>query len=187
MNNILQAKRKLRNQFKLLRSQSEQFHNQHTPLLIQYILEFINKSCKKEDIVACFWPLANEVDLRPLLSQLVYYNYQVALPKTPVKGHPLSFHFWSPTVPMQQGRYKTLHPDTEIVNPNLILVPLMAFDRYGSRLGYGGGYYDRTLQQFPEAQCAGVAFSYQEITKVPTEQFDFTLPVIITEKEIIYT
>lgn len=186
MSDILQAKCELRNQLKLLRSQSEQFHNQYTPSLIEYIFQFIHKSCSQEDVIACFWPLENEVDLRPLLHQLVRDDYQVALPRTPAKGHPLSFHFWSPTVPMQQGRYKTLHPDTEIAKPDLILVPLMAFDRSGNRLGYGGGYYDRTLQYFPKAKSAGVAFSYQEVEKVPTEPFDFTLPVIITEQEIIY-
>ncbi|EUK18498.1 5-formyltetrahydrofolate cyclo-ligase [Commensalibacter papalotli (ex Servin-Garciduenas et al. 2014)] len=186
MIDILQEKCDLRNRLKLLRSQSDQYHKQYTSFLIQNIVEFIHNSCATKDVIACFWPLDNEADLRPLLHQLIQCNYQVALPKTPTKGNPLSFHLWSPTVTMQEGRYKTMHPNTDIIEPNFILVPLMAFDRCGNRLGYGGGYYDRTLQQFSGINCAGVAFSYQEVTQVPTERFDFGLPVIITEQEIIY-
>lgn len=187
MNDILQAKCDLRNKLKLLRSQSDQFHTKYTSFLIQNIVKFICNTCVTKDVIACFWPLNNEADLRPLLHQLIQHKYQVALPKTPAKGNPLSFHLWSPTVTMQEGRYKTIYPNTENIEPNFILVPLMAFDRCGNRLGYGGGYYDRTLQQFSDVNCAGIAFSYQEVIRVPTEKFDFSLPVIITEQEIIYT
>lgn len=186
MTDILQQKRQLRDQLKAIRKDSDLFHNQHTSFLIENIYRFVCTSCNSKAVIACFWPLEGEADLRPLMQQLYQAGYQIALPKTPLRGNPLTFYAWSPTALMQEGRYKTVYPDTEIVEPDLILVPLMAFDRDGNRLGYGGGYYDRTLQHFLSAKVAGIAFSYQEVTRVPTEKFDFSLPAIITELEIIY-
>ncbi|CAI3929314.1 5-formyltetrahydrofolate cyclo-ligase (FAU1) (PDB:1SBQ) [Commensalibacter communis] len=187
MIDILQQKQQLRHQLKSLRSQFNQSHYQYTPPLIQNILSFISAVCSQEDVIACFWPLEGEADLRPLMHELHQQSYKVALPKTPVKGNPLTFYSWYPSAAMEEGRYKTIYPNTEIVEPNFILVPLMGFDRKGNRLGYGGGYYDRTLQHFTEAKSAGIAFSYQEVTTIPTEPFDFGLSAIITELEIIYT
>ncbi|MDI2113377.1 5-formyltetrahydrofolate cyclo-ligase [Commensalibacter nepenthis] len=187
MSDILQQKQQLRHQLKSLRNQFKQSHNQYILPLIENILRFIPTVCNQEDVIACFWPLEDEADLRPLMHQLYQQGFQVALPKTPIKGNPLTFYSWYPTALMQEGRYKTIYPNTEIIKPDFILVPLMGFDRKGNRLGYGGGYYDRTLQHFPDAKSAGVAFSYQEVPMVPTEQFDFGLSAIITELEIIYT
>ena len=92
---------------------------------------------------------------------------------------------------MVPGRFGTLHPDIDPVStpaiPDLIFVPLLAFDREGYRLGYGGGYYDRTLAALPEARAIGYGFSCQQVEAVPHGPFDLKLPVIVTETGSIST
>lgn len=86
---------------------------------------------------------------------------------------------------MREGRFGTVYPDGPIDVPDLILVPMLAFDRRGYRLGYGGGYYDRTLASLPDARAIGYACSVQEVNDIPVGPFDVPLPVIVTEKENI--
>lgn len=186
MNSIAQAKQILRQKSRLLRIRNDPFHEWNNGKLSQNLFGFIRRSCIEKQVIAAFWPLENEPDLRNLLRDLHRAGYRIALPETPAKGKELRFRLWYPEVVLHKGRYGTLYPETERVRPDCILVPLLSFDRAGRRLGYGGGYYDRTLCQYPKARAVGVAFSYQETPVVPTEEFDQFLPVIVTESEIIY-
>ncbi|MDI2089903.1 5-formyltetrahydrofolate cyclo-ligase [Commensalibacter oyaizuii] len=186
MGDTIQIKEQLRCKMQQLRSQKYSFHVDHTVFLLQNMFKLVTSTCKQGDVVACFWPLEGEADLRPLVNQLFHQGYKIALPKTPPKGLPLCFYTWYPDASMVVGRYKTIYPDTSVVAPDFIFVPLLAFDLFGNRLGYGGGYYDRTLQCFPNAKVAGVAFSYQEVPCVPTEMYDYKLPIIVTEAKIIH-
>ncbi|GBR04950.1 5-formyltetrahydrofolate cyclo-ligase [Acetobacter oeni] len=136
-------------------------------------------------IIACVWPLAGEIDLRPLCASLHREGRTVCLPDTPKKGHPLIFRHWTPTSLMLEGRFGTRHPDGPAVTPDIVLVPMLAFDRRGYRLGYGGGYYDRTLAALPKARPVGYALSTQEKPAIPTGPHDIALPLIVTEHEII--
>jgi 5-formyltetrahydrofolate cyclo-ligase len=133
-------------------------------------------------VVAGFWPLAGEIDIRPLLVALHESGHVLCLPETPPLGDPLIFRSWRPGDPLVRGLFKTQHPVGEVVIPDFILVPLLAFDRQGNRLGYGGGYYDRTLAELPKAFRLGCAFAAQEIDMVPVENTDEKMNGIVTEK-----
>ncbi|MCH4090316.1 5-formyltetrahydrofolate cyclo-ligase [Acetobacter sp.] len=135
--------------------------------------------------IGCVWPMGDEVDLRPLFHSLCEEGWQILTPETPPKGSPLLFRQWKPACSMQEGRFGTVHPDGPVDVPDVILVPMLAFDRRGYRLGYGGGYYDRTLAALPDARPIGYAFSVQEVPHIPVGPFDVPLPVIVTEKEDI--
>ncbi|WP_026398398.1 5-formyltetrahydrofolate cyclo-ligase [Acetobacter nitrogenifigens] len=135
--------------------------------------------------IASLWPLEGEIDLRPLNEFLHASGRNVLLPETTKKGNPLLFRQWRPDVGMIAGRFGTMHPDGETGTPGIILVPMLAFDRRGYRLGYGGGYYDRTLVANPDAIAIGYALSTQERDDVPVGPYDRPLPFIVTELETI--
>jgi 5-formyltetrahydrofolate cyclo-ligase len=136
-------------------------------------------------IVAGFWPLDGEIDIRRLLTGLHAAGHAVVLPETPPRGHPLIFRRWSPGAPMRPGRFGTSVPDGDILTPDWLLVPLVAFDRQGRRLGYGGGYYDRTLPLLPGAPRIGCAFAAQELDEVPSGPYDIRLDAVATERGVI--
>ncbi|MBF0891633.1 5-formyltetrahydrofolate cyclo-ligase [Gluconobacter sp. LMG 1744] len=136
--------------------------------------------------IAAVWPLAEEVDLRPLCHALSEAGRQVLLPETTPKGSPLIFRRWTPSSSMIAGRFGTLHPEGNVDVPDLVLVPFLAFDRFGYRLGYGGGYYDRTLAAL-NVPAIGFGFAGQQIDAVPTGPYDIPLKTIVTECGIIRT
>lgn len=137
------------------------------------------------DCIALVWPLPGETDLRPVIRALHADALCVALPETTPKGHPLTFRLWQPECIIQTGRYGTCHPIGPPVQPDVVCVPLLAFDRRGMRLGYGGGYYDRTLAMLPGARAVGFGLSFQEVACIPTGLHDVALPAIVTEREWI--
>lgn len=137
--------------------------------------------------VAGFWPMGGEIDPRPLLLALHSRGHALALPLTTPRGQPLVFRAWAPGAAMERGRGGTQHPaGAGEVRPDAFLIPLLAFDRAGRRLGYGGGYYDRTLPLFPGALRLGVAFAAQEIAAVPAGPQDARLPFVATERGVVH-
>jgi len=136
--------------------------------------------------IAAVWPLAGEVDLRPLCHALSVSGRQVLLPETTPKGSPLIFRRWTPASLMTAGRFGTSHPEGEIDIPDLVLVPFLAFDASGYRLGYGGGYYDRTLAML-DVPAIGFGFAGQQVERVPRGPYDIPIPAIVTERGIIRT
>jgi 5-formyltetrahydrofolate cyclo-ligase len=136
-------------------------------------------------VVSGFWPLPGEIDIRPLLEALHARGHPVLLPETPKRGNPLIFRHWYPGAPMIRERFGTLRPEAEIGVPEWLFVPLLAFDRRGRRLGYGGGYYDRTLAALPGAVAVGCAFAAQELDEVPAGDYDARVAAIATERGII--
>jgi 5-formyltetrahydrofolate cyclo-ligase len=138
-------------------------------------------------VVAGFWPMGTEIDIRPLLHALAERGHALALPVTPRRGQPLVFHRWRPGEALVAGPLGTRQPaaGTEAVRPDWLLVPLLAFDRAGRRLGYGGGYYDRTLAALPGADSLGCAFAAQEVPEVPAGPGDALLRRVATEAGII--
>jgi 5-formyltetrahydrofolate cyclo-ligase len=132
-------------------------------------------------IIGGFWPLAGEIDTRFLLQALVTRGHVVALPETTAPGKALVFRKWVPGEDLVKGRFNTLHPAGKIMVPDFVLVPLLAFDASGNRLGYGGGYYDRTLAAMPDAFRLGCAFAAQEFEKLPVEPTDLPLHAVVTE------
>lgn len=142
-------------------------------------------------VFSAYWPMKTELDVRPLMAYLHENGFTVGLPVVTDKGEPLLFRRWEPGAELVAGPYGTEQPNEkyEPVMPNVLFLPLLAFDRSGGRLGYGGGFYDRTLAVLRcggrSVIAAGVGFSFQEIEQVPLEDTDEKINVILTEKEII--
>lgn len=147
-------------------------------------------------VIAGYWPIGTEVDVKPLLLKLSN-NHQIVLPVTPRDRLRLSFRRWTPDCAMEKGPFGTQHPvgqsgdGTDALVPDIVLVPLLAFTRSGDRLGYGGGYYDTTLAALraekPSLRTVGIAYSGQLMSTIPTEQTDIPLDHILTEKTLITT
>jgi 5-formyltetrahydrofolate cyclo-ligase len=134
-------------------------------------------------LIAGFWPMGEEINTVPLLHALHARGYDLALPVTLGRGEPLVFRSWSPGAAMARGPLGTQYPaEDDPVTPNWLIVPLLAFDRSGGRLGYGGGYYDRTLALLGPATAIGVGYAMQEIPKVPTGPHDIRMHAIVTDR-----
>jgi 5-formyltetrahydrofolate cyclo-ligase len=132
-------------------------------------------------IVSGFWPIGDEIDIRPLLHALHERGHPIVLPVTPRRGNPLTFRLWRPGDALVAERFGTFRPIGEERVPDLLLVPLLAFDRHCRRLGYGGGFYDRTLAGLPGRFALGCAFAAQRIDAVPVGPHDVTLDGVATE------
>jgi len=135
--------------------------------------------------IAGFLSLADEIDTMPLLRELHFRGYHLVLPETPPVGQPLIFRTWFPGALLEREKFGTLRPTGDVHAPDMILVPLLAFDRAGRRLGYGGGFYDRTLPLHPNATLLGIAFAAQEMDSVPVGPYDIPLPAVATEAGVV--
>lgn len=145
------------------------------------------KLARRGAVVAGYWPLRQEIDVRPLLARLRAHGCVIALPVVLAPHRPLLFRVWRTGTRLETGAYGTRHPGTTAatVVPDLVLVPLLAFDRAGFRLGYGGGYYDRTLAALRRRRkvlALGIAFAGQAVAAVPRDRFDQPLDGIVTER-----
>lgn len=134
-------------------------------------------------VLSGYWPMRGEADPRPAMEA---HDGPLCLPVVPGRAVPLVFRRWrgEPLVP---GPFGTLHPaDSQpVLVPQILIVPLAGFDRQGNRIGYGGGYYDRTLQLLRETvpvTAIGLAFAVQELPEIPAEPFDQPLDVIVTDR-----
>jgi 5-formyltetrahydrofolate cyclo-ligase len=141
-------------------------------------------------VVSAYWPLASEFDPRPLLFALHARGHACALPVVLAAGQPLQFRQWRPDTALEPNVFGVLAPgDTAaVLRPRVLLVPLLAFDRAGWRLGYGGGFYDRslaTLRAAGAATAVGVAFAAQEVDAVPHHDGDQRLDWVVTEREAL--
>jgi 5-formyltetrahydrofolate cyclo-ligase len=140
--------------------------------------------------VAGYWPMRSEMDIRPLLSLLADTGRDVALPVVLGPGQPLEFRRWRPGNALSAGRFGTEHPAAEakILDPDVLLVPLLAFDIRHHRLGYGAGFYDRTLAALRARKpilAIGVAYSVQGIDELPADGWDQALDLVLTEDGIV--
>jgi 5-formyltetrahydrofolate cyclo-ligase len=140
-------------------------------------------------VVAGYSPIRSEIDPAPLMRGLAAQGVHLALPVIAARGQALRFRAWSPDDRLLQGPLGILEPSpaaAEIV-PDIVLVPLAAFDRSGHRIGYGAGHYDRTLAQLRKSKAVtaiGVAFVAQEVEAVPALQHDVALDYVLTEAKV---
>lgn len=141
-------------------------------------------------VLAGYLAIGSEVDVLPALESWCEEGHPVALPCTGPRDTPLVFRRWAPGRPLVQEPFGTRapRPEAPVVDPDVLLVPLLAFDRAGYRLGWGGGYYDRTLSSLrgrKSVTAVGVAYSAQEIPSVPRDPWDQPLDLIVTEEGVI--
>lgn len=140
----------------------------------------------KPQAVGFYWPLTGEFDARAIIGEWLAHDVkrQAALPIVAMKGHALRFHAWTPDTPMRVGHHRIPEPDqTPAVVPDLLLVPCVGFDRDGYRLGYGGGYYDRTLAAWPGVDkpvTVGIAYEACR-AELPREVHDVPLDAVVTD------
>jgi 5-formyltetrahydrofolate cyclo-ligase len=137
-------------------------------------------------VIAGYWPVGDEADPRALMKALAARGATLALPRIEEKNAALSFRRWSEGDALVDNHHAIQEPPAEAprVAPGLVLVPLLAFDATGHRLGYGGGYYDRTLAGLRAAGAVtaiGVAYAGQEIAAIPHEANDQRLDMVLTE------
>lgn len=137
--------------------------------------------------VAGFWPLAGEVDLRPLLADWHERGGTALLPRMRAPAEPLRFLRWTPTTRLEPAAYDVEEPPANAPEhrPEIVLVPLLAVDRAGYRLGYGGGFYDRTLAALGGVLAVGVAFDVQRVDEVPRGPHDRPLTHLATERGVV--
>ncbi len=141
-------------------------------------------------IVSGFFPIRGEIDPMPLMQVLFDAGATLALPVVAGRDRPLLFRQWAPDAPLVRGAYGTREPVATApeVEPDVLLVPFAAFDREGHRIGYGAGYYDRTLERLRLSKsiiAIGVGFAVQEIDRVPSSDHDVRLDLVLTDKEVI--
>lgn len=134
--------------------------------------------------VSGYWPMGTEIDPRPALEALARHG-PVGLPVVEGPGRPLAFRLWRPGDPLEPGGFGTSVPVSgDSMVPEVLIVPLLAFDGRGHRLGYGGGFYDRTLAALRArgpVLAAGFAFAVQRVEALPAEPTDEPLDLIVTE------
>jgi 5-formyltetrahydrofolate cyclo-ligase len=141
-------------------------------------------------IVSGFMPLKSEINPLPLLQKLSASGARLALPAIAGRGKPLIMRAWEFGAPLDRGQWGIREPKPEApeVDPDILLVPLLAFDRGGSRIGYGAGYYDMTIHRLRARKpvtAVGIAFAAQEVPKIPATPRDERLDLVLTEREVI--
>ena len=141
-------------------------------------------------VVSAYWPLGDELDPMPLLNALHAKGYRPVLPVIVGAGKPLIFRSWAPGDELDDAGFGTREPqpDKDALEPDVLFVPLLAFDRAGYRLGYGGGFYDRTLDKLRAVKpvtAIGIAYAAQEMDAVLRGPYDQPLDWIATEEDVI--
>lgn len=152
------------------------------------ICDFLSRIISPDQIIACYIPFRNEINILPLIHTLEQNGYKITLPVVNEENS-LSFYEWFSTTPLEKSVWGFMVPSLKLklCVPEVIIVPLVAFDRNGHRLGYGQGHYDRTLRKFREQKkiiAIGLAYNIQKTDIIPCEPFDEKLDYIITEKQI---
>lgn len=146
-------------------------------------LEFLNLA--PSAIVSGFLAIREEINPEPLMADLHAKGHKLALPVMEGKGLPLIMRLWAPGDEMMTVKWGIVEPlpDKPAVDPDVLIVPLLAFDKRGYRLGYGGGFYDRTLARLRAVKpviTVGVAYDEQEVDVVPTDVYDQQLDWMLT-------
>jgi len=136
-------------------------------------------------LLGAYWPHRDEYDPMPLAAWHAGRNGDVALPAVTARGKPLEYRRWTPDTPMAPGRFSFGIPEPvegPAVVPDMLLVPLLGFDAFGYRLGYGGGYFDRTLASYPvRPKTIGVGFEIGRLPTIHPQPHDIPLDMIVTE------
>ncbi len=149
----------------------------------QEILKILKKSKTIGRIVGGYYPYNYEVDPLKILEKFEKKNYLISLPKIEKNSH-MNFFRWSTKEPLAINKYGIPEPTSNImIHPNILLVPLVAFDNHFNRIGYGGGFYDRYIKKLKKEKkiiTIGLAYSFQKVRKVPINKYDIKLDFVVT-------
>lgn len=157
-------------------------HAAHTAVLVRHLAPLLVQLAPHT--LALYWPIRGEIDLRPCVADWLAADprRRAALPVVERRAAPLAFRLWTPDAPMAAGEYGIPIPaHSAPCTPDVLLVPLAAFDATGNRIGYGGGYYDRTLAALPDARAIGVAFELARVPSTLPQPHDRSLHWVVTE------
>ena len=138
-------------------------------------------------VFSAYWPIKGEPDLRPLMAELHQAGISVALPLVETRAAPLIFRHWTPETRMQRGDWNipVPPPDAHVVTPDIALAPLVGWTTDGYRLGYGGGYFDRTLAALtPKPFVIGIGFQAAQLKTIYPQPHDIPLDLILTENGV---
>ena len=153
-----------------------------------HILNIIDKYKFLNSSVGGYYPYNYEIDVIEILKKFEKKNYQISLPKIN-KNFQMDFFHWTTQDPLEINKYGIPEPSSDkVIYPSILLVPIVAFDNDNNRVGYGGGFYDRYLNKIKKKKkivTIGLAYSYQEVKKIPTNKYDIKLDFIVTDKKII--
>ena len=151
------------------------------------ILKIFKEENITSKIIGGYYPVNSEIDDLDLLKKFENKNYIISLPVIK-RNFNMDYYKWSFSDPLRINKYGIPEPENKmIIYPDILFIPLVAFDKNLNRLGYGGGYYDRLIKKFSKKKIIkiGLAFSDQEIDKVPINVYDQKLDYIVTNKYII--
>jgi 5-formyltetrahydrofolate cyclo-ligase len=181
-----EEKKRLRERMRSLRRKA---HGSDAVAAARQLLDVFSDAFKDGafKVVAGYWPIGSEMDPRLLMAHLSERNLSLALPVA-VLEKPMVFRSWRPGEDLEKGAMGTLQPksDASSIIPDLVLVPLLAFDEKGGRLGQGAGCYDRTLADLRRTHkplAVGVAYGIQQVERVPRSDDDQSLDWVVTEEK----
>ena len=175
-------KSKIRKKILKIRKQnsSKNFH-----INFNYILRILKKNKIIGKIVGGYFPFNYEIDVMEILEKFERQNYQISLPRIK-KNSQMDFFQWSTKEPLVINKYGIPEPISQVITyPNILLVPLVAYDKDLNRIGYGGGFYDRYINKIKKIKkiiTIGLAYSFQQVKEVPINKYDIKLDFVVTEK-----
>jgi len=138
-------------------------------------------------VVSVYWPFRGEPDVRPFMDTVVSRGGRLALPVVVERARPLAFRSWAPDEPLEDGVWgiPVPPPRAELLTPDIIIVPVVGYDEACYRLGYGGGYYDRTLAAFrAKPRFLGVGYALSRLATIHPQPHDVPLDLVITEEGV---
>ena len=153
---------------------------------ISPIIKILKKRKFKNKILGGYYPYNYEIDIMPLVEKFQKLNYCITLPKIGMNSE-MNFFQWSTKDPLSINKFGIPEPiSNKNKFPDILLVPLLAFDKNFNRIGYGGGFYDRYINRLKKIKkiiTIGVAYSFQKVKKIPVEKYDIKLDFVVTEKD----
>ena len=176
-------KSQLRNQILNIRKRKYLYNEEFN---FNAIIKILKKEKIYNKIIGGYYPYNYEVNAIKILEKFEKLNYIVSLPKIRKKSQ-MDFFRWSTKDPLFINKYGIPEPTSNKINyPNILLVPLVAFDKHHNRVGYGGGFYDRYIKKLKKKKkiiTIGLAYSFQKVKKIPINEYDIKLDFIVTEKQ----
>jgi len=150
------------------------------------ILKILKKKNIKSKILGGYYPYNYEVDITKILEEFEKKNYFISLPKIK-KNSQMDFFYWSVKEPLMINKYGIPEPiSNKVIYPDILLVPIVAYDKNLYRIGYGGGFYDRYIKKIKKNKkvlTIGLAYSFQKVRKILINKYDIKLDFIVTEKK----